>query len=100
MAGAQLDTAARQAIAQTRSIIDMKDVPQSPDAILPAGYARLDQAARSGNTVNVTLWLGPIPKHHEGAGAIQLDCGSGHTYELKLGSDGHWVITNRGVMMC
>jgi arylsulfatase A-like enzyme len=66
---------------------------------MPAGYARVDKLAVSGDTANVTLWLGPIPEPPKDPGVIQLSCGTGHLFTLKR-ENGVWRVVSRGVAVC
>jgi len=64
---------------------------------LPAGYARLDTLKVTGDTADVRLWLGPIPKPQPGV--LLLSCGTGYTFRLQR-QNGVWRILSRGVAVC
>ena len=64
---------------------------------LPAGYARLDMLRVSGDTADVRLWLGPIPRPQPGVAS--LSCGTGYTFKLQR-QNGVWRIVSRGVAVC
>jgi arylsulfatase A-like enzyme len=70
----------------------------APDKPLPDGYARLDSVEVNGDKATVRLWYGPIPPPPP-AGVIQLACGTGYTFHLKL-EGGVWRIEGRGLAMC
>jgi arylsulfatase A-like enzyme len=99
VAGEKLSPDARAATASAgRPTIDLKSVPQTSEASLPAGYLRIDSATLSGDEVSVRLWKGPIPKAKPGV--ILMDCGTGISFQLKRGSDGTWTIASRGISQC
>lgn len=98
VAGKQLDSVAREAAAAVRRTIALDAVPQTASASLPAGYARLDRLDVQGDTAHVTIWYGTVPKVSKGT--LSLDCGTGHSLELRRSANGTWQVTSRGVSQC
>ena len=65
---------------------------------LPAGHARLDRVEVNGDSATVTIWYGPIPVPPPGV--ISMNCGSGHTYNLKRNARGEWEVVGMGMTVC
>ena len=78
-------------------MIALDAVPETSTFSLPPGYARLDRMEVKGDTANVVLWYGPVPKVAKGT--VSLDCGTGHSLELHR-INGQWAVTSRGVSQC
>lgn len=87
-------------VAPLHRTVRMSEVPQTPSEQLPAGYARVDKLNVSGDTANVTLWFGPVPKPRNEPGVLQMNCGTGRMFTLKRDSGGVWRIVSRGVAAC
>jgi hypothetical protein len=98
VAGAQLSKEAREAAAALRPVVEMKDVPQTAEATLPAGYVELRRAEVHGDTASVTFWRGPVPKPRPGV--MLLSCGTGTTLLFKRDASGAWQPNGMSVSVC
>jgi hypothetical protein len=93
-----IDDRTRAALATLRTVIGRETLPETDEATLLEGYARLDKIVVEGDTASVTVWTGPIPKPRPNV--MIMSCGAGHTVRLRKDATGAWIVDGMSVVVC
>ncbi|MEO8033652.1 MAG: hypothetical protein ABI837_04420, partial [Acidobacteriota bacterium] len=94
-----IDDRTRAVLATLRPVIDRETLPETDEATLLEGYARLDKVVVEGDTASVTIWSGPIPKPRPNV--MIMACGTGRTVRFHKNFLGVWTMDEgMSVIMC